>query len=76
MKDLLEYILSGLVSKPENLSIEETVDGNEFNYVVTVDPEDLGSVIGKGGRVANSIRTVVRTKAKKIGDKRVNIKFQ
>ena len=74
MKELLEYILQGLVSKPENVKIEEEVKGDNIDYTVTVDPEDLGSVIGRGGRIANSIRTVVRSSAKKT-NKRVNIKF-
>ena len=74
MKELLQYILEQLVSKPENIVIEETDKGNEIEFNVTVDPEDLGSVIGRGGKVANSIRTVVRSSGKKL-DKRVSIKF-
>ena len=74
MKELLMHILSGLVSKPEAIQIEEIVKGNNVDYKVKVDAEDLGSVIGKGGRIANSIRTVVRSSAKK-EDKRVNVSF-
>ena len=74
MKELLMHILTGLVSKPEAITIEEIVKGNNIDYKVKVDAEDLGSVIGKGGRIANSIRTVVRTSGKKL-DKRVNVSF-
>ena len=75
MKELLEFILSELVSKPEEVKIEEQTKGGQTDFVVHVSPDDFGAVIGRGGRVANSIRTVVRTKARKL-NKRVNIRFE
>ncbi len=75
MKELLFYILSELVSKPDKIKIEETVKGNQVDFKVDVDNDDLGAVIGRGGRVANSIRTVVRSMARK-ENKRVNIRFE
>lgn len=75
MKELLNYILNELVTKPEEINIEETVKGNNIDIVVHVSPDDLGAVIGRGGRIANSIRTVVRSSAKKV-NKRVNIRFE
>ena len=74
MKELLDYIVKQIVSKPEDVEISETISGNNIDLVVKVAEEDLGAVIGKSGKVANSIRNVVRTSAKKI-NKRVNIKF-
>ena len=74
MKDLLKFIVDELVSNKEAVQITEEVNGNNIDFSVTVDPEDLGAVIGRGGRVANSIRAVVRASAKK-ENKRVNIKF-
>ena len=62
MKELLTYILEQLCSKPEEIKVD-------------VADEDLGAVIGRNGRVANSIRTVVRSSAKK-ENKRVNISFK
>lgn len=74
MKELLEYIVKQIVSKPEEVEVSETISGNNVDLVVKVAEDDLGAVIGKSGKVANSIRSVVRTSAKKF-NKRVNIKF-
>lgn len=74
MKELLDFIIKQIVSKPEEVEITETVSGNNVDFVVKVAEDDLGAVIGKSGKVANSIRNVVRTSAKKT-NKRVNIKF-
>lgn len=74
MKELLDYIVKQIVSNPEAVEITETVSGNNIDLVVKVAEDDLGAVIGKGGKVANAIRSVVRTSAKKL-NKRVNIKF-
>lgn len=75
MKDLLDYIVKQIVSKPEEVEITETSNGNNVDLVVKVASDDLGAVIGKSGKVANAIRSVVRTSAKKF-NKRVNIKFE
>ena len=75
MKELLRYILSELVSSPDKIEIEETVKGNQVDFTVKVAEEDIGSVIGRGGRVANSIRTVVRSMGRK-ENKHVNIRFE
>lgn len=74
MKELLEFIVKQIVSKPDDVVITESVSGNNVDLVVKVASDDLGAVIGKSGKVANSIRSVVRTSAKKT-NKRVNIKF-
>lgn len=74
MKELLEFIVKQIVSKPDDVVITESVSGNNVDLVVKVASDDLGAVIGKSGKVANSIRNVVRTSAKKT-NKRVNIKF-
>lgn len=74
MKELLEHIVKQIVSNPDSVEISETVSGNNVDLVVNVADDDLGAVIGKGGKVANAIRSVVRTSAKKL-NKRVNIKF-
>ena len=74
MKELLKHILTGLVSMPEAIQIEEIEKGSNIDYKVKVHADDLGSVIGKGGRIANSIRAVVRASAKK-ENKRVNVSF-
>lgn len=75
MKELLEFILAKLVSKPEEIKIDINDKGHDVDMVVHVAKEDVGAVIGRGGKIANSIRTVVRTSAKR-ENKRVNIRFE
>ena len=60
MKGLLQYIVSALVDHPEGIVIRETVGQKNIAYVVLVHPDDMGKVIGKGGRIANALRIVMR----------------
>lgn len=63
MKDLLEYIIKNLVSKPDQIQIvEENVDGG-INFNLTVDQEDMGMVIGKSGQTIRSIRKLLIARA-------------
>ena len=68
MEELVSYIVKSLV---DNLDKVEVTSENESEKVVivrvTVDPEDLGKVIGKGGRIANSIRTIIKSASAKSG---------
>ena len=75
MKELLEFIVKQIVSKPDEVLVSETSSGNNVDLVVKVAEDDLGAVIGRNGKVATSIRNVVRVSAKKL-NKRVNIKFE
>lgn len=60
MKSLVELLVKALVDKPDEVSITET-SGNSVTIIeITVSPEDVGKVIGKEGRIANAIRTVVK----------------
>jgi predicted RNA-binding protein YlqC (UPF0109 family) len=63
MKELLEYIVKNIVSKPDAVKIDEqkTADGVLLN--LSVDKEDMGVVIGKEGRIIRAIRSLVRIKA-------------
>ncbi|SEQ55447.1 hypothetical protein SAMN02910369_02007 [Lachnospiraceae bacterium NE2001] len=70
MKELVELIAKSLVDNPDSVVVTETTDDNTINIELTVAPEDMGKVIGKGGRIAKSIRTVVKAAASK-GDKKV-----
>ena len=70
MKDLVELIAKSLVDNPDLVVVKETTDDNTINIELTEAPEDMGKVIGKGGRIAKSIRTVVKAAASK-GDKKV-----
>ena len=60
MVELVKYIAQSLVEKPEAVDVREIE--NEDNVVIElrVDPDDMGKVIGKQGRIAKSIRTVVK----------------
>ena len=70
MKELVEIIAKSLVDHPESVVVTETTDNDSINIELTVAPEDMGKVIGRGGRIAKSIRTVVKAAASK-GDKKV-----
>ncbi|MCR5544773.1 MAG: KH domain-containing protein [Eubacterium sp.] len=70
MKELVELIAKSLVDNPDSVVVNETTDDDTINLELTVAPDDMGKVIGKGGRIAKAIRTVVKAAASK-GDKKV-----
>ena len=72
MKDMLELIARSLVDNPDDVDVTRAGDGDdgEIVYELRVAPEDLGKVIGKQGRTARAIRTLVATAAEKL-DQRV-----
>lgn len=61
MEKLLQTILEPLVDFPEDLQITRSEHASSITYHVTVNPEDTGKVIGKYGRVAKAVRTIVST---------------
>lgn len=74
MKDVLELIITNLVEDKNSVSIEEVEDEKSVTYKVKVSKDDMGKVIGKQGRVARSIRTVMKSVSAKEG-KKANIEF-
>jgi predicted RNA-binding protein YlqC (UPF0109 family) len=72
MKDTLHFIVSAIVDNPDAVVIEENVEEGITNLIVTVDPSDMGKVIGKEGKVIRSIRNIMKIKAMKF-DKRIKI---
>lgn len=74
MKDFVEIIVKNLVNNPDDVVVSVLDEGNCKVIKVQVNPEDMGKVVGKNGRVANSIRTVARGLARKTND-HVVIKF-
>ncbi|MBS5143915.1 MAG: KH domain-containing protein [Butyricicoccus pullicaecorum] len=60
MKELLTYIVANLVSQPDAISITESIEGDEVTYALHVAPEDMGRVIGRHGRIAKEIRTLMK----------------
>lgn len=66
MKALVELLVTSLVDHPEQVQVVETTEeGAVYNYEVHVAPEDTGKVIGRQGKIANAIRTVVKAAAAK-----------
>ena len=63
MKELLEFIAKSMVSDPEAVSVEESVQENAVVLTLHVGENDMGKVIGKQGRIAKAIRTVVKAAA-------------
>lgn len=70
MTELIEFLVRALVEEPEAVEVEELEEDGDLIYEVTVAEGDLGRVIGKGGRVANAIRTIAKAAAVRI-DRRV-----
>jgi uncharacterized protein len=66
VKDLLEYLVKGLVEHPDAVQITEVEeDDGTIVLELSVDEDDYGSVIGRGGRTAMALRTVVKVAAVK-----------
>ena len=69
MKELIEIIAKALVDNPEQVIVNEIEGEKSIIYELTVAPEDMGKVIGKQGRIAKAIRTVVKSAAAKTNKK-------
>jgi predicted RNA-binding protein YlqC (UPF0109 family) len=70
MTELLEFLVRALVEDPDAVEVEELEEDGDLVYEISVAEDDLGRVIGKGGRVANAIRTVAKAAAVRL-DRRV-----
>jgi uncharacterized protein len=70
MKDLIEFLTRALVGDPEAVQVEEIEENGDVVYEITVADDDLGRLIGRGGRVANALRVVAKAAAVK-ADRRV-----
>lgn len=60
MRDLVEFLVCALVEDPDAVEVEEFDEDGDLVLEVSVAEDDLGRVIGRGGRIANAIRTVAR----------------
>jgi len=67
VKDLIDFIARSLVDDPEEVHIEKSSRGPSVHFDLMVAKEDMGRVIGKGGRVANAMRSLLRVAAAREG---------
>lgn len=73
-KDFLEYIVKSIVDNPDAVEVERTVDERGVLATLTVDPKDMGMVIGRQGSTAKAIRTLLRVVGAR-NNARVNLKI-
>lgn len=74
MKELVEYIVKSLVDSPDFVDVNETAGSSVIILEISVGQSDIGKVIGKEGRIANAIRTIVKAAAAK-SDKKVTVEI-
>ncbi|MBE9513108.1 MAG: KH domain-containing protein [Chloroflexi bacterium] len=67
MKELIEYIAKSIVNSPDDVVVNEETDEEGTKFTLQVADDDKGRVIGKQGRIAAAIRTLIRVKAAKAG---------
>lgn len=60
MQEVLEFILKNITTVPDDIKIEVQEENGTTNYIVTVNPADVGRIIGKEGKVIKAIRTIMR----------------
>ncbi len=75
MKELVEIIAKALVENPTEVTVTETVKDDEIVLELKVAPSDMGKVIGKQGRIAKAIRSVVKAAASR-DNKKVVVEIQ
>lgn len=73
-QQFVEFVVKSLVGNPEAVSIERSIDDKGVLLQLTVDPEDLGRIIGKRGATAQSLRTLLRALGTK-NEERYNLKI-
>ena len=69
MKELIEFLARSIVDEPDAVEVEEEQDGDYIVYHLYVADDDMGKVIGKQGRIANAMRTVLKVAAARRGDR-------
>ena len=72
--ELTEFLVKNLVKEPDMVSVKQLADENDMTVIqVLVDNNDMGAVIGRGGNIVKSIRTLVSASAYATGQKKVRI---
>ena len=75
LKDILYDMVKAIVDHPEDVSIDVEDTGKEVNLILSVAPSDMGKVIGRRGRLARSLRLIMKSAATLCG-KRVNVEIK
>lgn len=71
MENLVKYLVTNLVNKEDEVEVSSELDGDVTVIHVTVAEDEVGKVIGKGGKIAQSLRTILRSAGSKSGKKYV-----
>ena len=69
LKKTLENIAKAVVDDPDSVKVTENVSGNSVTLELSVAPDDMGKVIGKQGRIAKAIRSIMKAAASSTGQK-------
>lgn len=75
MKELVEFVVCSLVDHPDEVSVTESSSGSQVLLELRVADSDMGRVIGRKGRVINSIRSLVQVAAARQGNSRVSLEI-
>ena len=75
LSTVLANLAKSIVDHPDQVNVTEKVDGNEVLLTLSVAEEDMGMIIGKRGKIAKAIRTVMKT-VSKIDDKKVTVEIK
>ena len=75
MIELIKYVVGSFAEKPELIDYDIKDEGKTINVTVTLDPEDMGKVIGRQGKIAKALRTLVRAGSVK-ENKKYNIEIK
>jgi predicted RNA-binding protein YlqC (UPF0109 family) len=71
MRELIEYIAKSIVDSPDDVEVTEEEDGDQIVFHLKVAEEDMGRVIGKQGRIANAMRTLLKVAAIRRGERAI-----
>jgi uncharacterized protein len=74
MRELVEFLARALVEDPDSVQVEEVEEDGDLVLEISVGGDDLGRLIGRGGRVANAIRTVAKAASTR-AERRVLVEF-
>jgi predicted RNA-binding protein YlqC (UPF0109 family) len=75
MKELIEYIAKAIVDNPDEVRVREEEEGDRIVCYLQVAEPDMGKVIGKNGRIANAMRTLLKVSAVKSGVRRASLEI-